>query len=358
MFSLRPRTSSAQRHRARRIVILLRFVLWRVATSIAVVACPGMAFGADSSVAECRFPTQGVIAAPGLGGPGDTIGLHVVMGPALVASFSPQTRFYSRVTFEARQPPQLPQIGVEIVVGDARAWLPGYYESGTYADDFVAYVGPLSPGAYAVAPRVRLIDPASGALVDYCPGFLSSTILGIADVPATAEAAPVVEFYHQALDHYFMTQDDGEIRDLDSGLHPGWARTGESFLAYLPGKSGKRGRPVARYYGKPGTGIDSHFYAASVAENHAMAQRPDFRSQWQLEGVDVFEIATPVTLTGTCPAATLPVYRLWNQRADSNHRYTTDPNIRDVMLQRGYAPEGYGPDGVMLCAPSNNSAGD
>jgi hypothetical protein len=54
--------------------------------------------------------------------------------------------------------------------------------------------------------------------------------------------------------------------------------------------------------------------------------------------------------TGTCPTGTIPVYRLWNQRADSNHRYTTRVAIKAEMLAAGYVAEGYGADGVVMCA--------
>ena len=37
-----------------------------------------------------------------------------------------------------------------------------------------------------------------------------------------------------------------------------------------------------------------------------------------------FVIALPDLATGECPAGLVKVYRLWNNRADSNHRYTTD----------------------------------
>jgi hypothetical protein len=60
---------------------------------------------------------------------------------------------------------------------------------------------------------------------------------------------------------------------------------------------------------------------------------------------DVFEIATPQTLTGECPAGTVNVYRLWNKRPDSNLRYTTD-----LSIAKGYVPEGYGPSTVIMCA--------
>jgi hypothetical protein len=35
---------------------------------------------------------------------------------------------------------------------------------------------------------------------------------------------------------------------------------------------------------------------------------------------------------------------------DSNHRYTTSAAIKADMLAAGYIAEGYGPDGVVMCA--------
>jgi len=55
--------------------------------------------------------------------------------------------------------------------------------------------------------------------------------------------------------------------------------------------------------------------------------------------------------SGACPAGTGPVYRLWNQRADSNHRYTIDATIKAQMIARGYVAEGYGPEAVAMCSP-------
>ena len=45
----------------------------------------------------------------------------------------------------------------------------------------------------------------------------------------------------------------------------------------------------------------------------------------------------------------VPVYRLWNNRVDSNHRYTSDRPTRDEMVAKGYVAEGYGPDSVIMC---------
>jgi hypothetical protein len=57
--------------------------------------------------------------------------------------------------------------------------------------------------------------------------------------------------------------------------------------------------------------------------------------------------------SGVCPNAWIAVYRLWNQRADSNHRYTTDAAIKASMIAKGYVAEGYGADAVALCSPLN-----
>ena len=48
----------------------------------------------------------------------------------------------------------------------------------------------------------------------------------------------------------------------------------------------------------------------------------------------------------------VPIYRLWNQRADSNHRLTPWPEIRAELIAQGWVSEGYGPMGVAFCAPT------
>ena len=54
---------------------------------------------------------------------------------------------------------------------------------------------------------------------------------------------------------------------------------------------------------------------------------------------------------GTCPAGTAPVYRVFSNRPDANHRYTTDRATRDAMVAMGWIAEGDGPDLVVMCAP-------
>ena len=69
----------------------------------------------------------------------------------------------------------------------------------------------------------------------------------------------------------------------------------------------------------------------------------------------MFFIDLPVTsgpMAGTCPAGTIPIYRVFNNRADPNHRYTTSRAIRDQMVALGGIAEGYGDDAVIMCGPA------
>ncbi len=159
-----------------------------------------------------------------------------------------------------------------------------------------------------------------------------------------APTVEVVEYYNASLDHYFITHIAAEIANLDAGLTPTrWTRTGESFRAYLTPQSGTS--PICRFYIPPADG-NSHFFGRSAAECSASQQaHPEF----VLEDPNYMQMALPVA--GTCPTGTLPVYRVFDNRADTNHRYTTDRTIRDQMLTQGWVAEGDGPDLVVMCAP-------
>jgi len=65
----------------------------------------------------------------------------------------------------------------------------------------------------------------------------------------------------------------------------------------------------------------------------------------------VFDVYPADAATGACPFETTPVYRVYNNRPDANHRYTTSLAIRDSMVQAGWIPEGYGLDAVAFCVP-------
>jgi hypothetical protein len=179
-------------------------------------------------------------------------------------------------------------------------------------------------------------------------------VLATPKPPPPVTETTIVEFYNASLDHYFITGIAKEISDLDTGVHKGWERTGQTFKAYGIGSAGRAGRrPVCRAYGMPSAGIDSHFYSASPDECTATMvnfgdawQRP---GSWAIEASEVFQMDLPDPVTGACPANDVPIYRVFNQRRDANHRYTTSLAIRDQMVAKGGVAEGYGPNAVALC---------
>jgi lysyl endopeptidase len=172
------------------------------------------------------------------------------------------------------------------------------------------------------------------------------------DSTGTSGAAVAVEYYNRSLDHYFITISPAEITDLDSGIHGGWERTGLRFLAYQAQAPGTN--PVCRFYRTPGFG-DSHFYSASPGECQAVIDHPESFPGWTYESPNVFYIALPDTTTGECASGTQPIWRFFNQRT-TNHRYTADHETRDEMRAdpATWLPEGYGPDGVIMCAPAGS----
>jgi hypothetical protein len=173
-------------------------------------------------------------------------------------------------------------------------------------------------------------------------------------------AVKTVEYYNPERDHYFYSASAPDIDALDSGQFPGWQRTGMNF-SVTASASGDYGleSPVCRFYIPPAEG-DSHFFSASADECSQVHERyPEFL----LESNAAFFVSLPDLTTGQCPLDPtfdnydyqLPVFRLWNQRADSNHRYTTNAFIRSLMIQRGYVAEGYGPSAVAFCVPASNA---
>lgn len=176
-----------------------------------------------------------------------------------------------------------------------------------------------------------------------------------AAVPA-GQMTEAVEFRHAAFDHYFVTSIPKEISDLDTGVHTGWARTGQKFWVIVPGGDVAGSASVCRFYGLPEAGLDSHFFSASVQECGEVKQK--FATSWKFEADEVFKAFLPDTQTGSCPAGTKSVYRLWNNRRDSNHRYTVDLGIFNQMKSQGYVAEGYGNPAlpVALCSPVPETA--
>ena len=177
---------------------------------------------------------------------------------------------------------------------------------------------------------------------------------GLLDAPAAVRAAlattgvvpPVtlVEYYNAGLDHYFMTWVTNEIAQLDAGTTlKGWARTGRTINAYPEAITGTAA--VCRIYIPPGKG-DGHFFGRDQVEcDGTIARNPSF----VLESPAFFHLH-PAS-AGTCATGKIPVYRVYSNRADANHRYTTERTVRDQMVAKGWLAEGDGPDIVVMCAP-------
>jgi hypothetical protein len=162
----------------------------------------------------------------------------------------------------------------------------------------------------------------------------------------TARAVTSTEFYNPSLDHYFISSLAPDIDALDSGQISGWMRTGSSFGVYPSQMAGSASvTPVCRIIIPPPFG-DSHFFGRSVQECADTLTKFPFMSQ---ETPDAFFVTLPAA--GVCPEGTVPVYRVFSNRMDANHRYMTDRLLRDQMVMMGWIAEGDGPDLVVMCAP-------
>lgn len=189
---------------------------------------------------------------------------------------------------------------------------------------------------------------ASGCTPATCGAGILDTAGAVRTAAAFAPPAnPVtlVEYYHAALDHYFITWVPAEIAGLDTGTaSQGWTRTGLAFNAFAALQSGTSG--VCRIYIPPGRG-DGHYFGRDQAECiTTLTAFPSF-----VQEAPAFFYLYPAA-SGLCAAGTLPVYRLYSNRPDANHRYTTSRAVRDAMVTTGWLAEGDGPDAVLMCAPA------
>ncbi|MEP7328331.1 MAG: hypothetical protein ABI777_03905 [Betaproteobacteria bacterium] len=163
--------------------------------------------------------------------------------------------------------------------------------------------------------------------------------------PPAAATVDVVEYFHAAFGHYFITYLTDEIAKLDNGTFVGWARTGKQFKAWTA--AGTDLSPVCRFFTTAFAPKSSHFYTPFAPECSVVKAN----AVWSYEG-EVF-FTQQASVTGVCPPNTLPVYRMYNngQSGAPNHRYTTDFNVRAQMLAQGWIPEGAGTIGVIMCSP-------
>jgi len=252
--------------------------------------------------------------------------------------------------------------GVYFEATDTSTAEPGYLdgiEHGTYAWDPATGVltSSRSPAPYVDTNGRSGLSDVSGSGLTFTfrvsadgltltgaigtESFSLARVGGVASAPATAE---IVEYFNASLNHYFITWIAGEIALLDAGTTiKGWVRTSKTFRTYPVAHAGTT--PVCRYYIPPGKG-DSHFFGRGAVECDATGQKnPSF----VLEDPQFMQMFLPNL--GNCPASTTPIYRVFSNRPDANHRYMTEKAVRDQMVSAGWLAEGDGPDLVVMCAP-------
>jgi hypothetical protein len=243
-------------------------------------------------------------------------------GPLLVDQFG-FTGFNTVGPLPPRNPPLPEYVAITDLYGVAMA-------KGSYYDH--------APAAFAVGARVLRPFPEN-------PEAFSSTILVSSPPPSIPNLA--IEYYNALVGNYFITFKRDEIEQLDAGVKAGWSRSIGSFIVYAnPDEPRFHLEPVCRFFSSRFT---SHFFTADPAECDAVVARwPDV---WILESKSAFYIAVPDAQTGACASGLQPVYRLYNNRPSPNHRFVTDPNLRDAMVVAGSISEGIGPDRVVMCTP-------
>lgn len=289
---------------------------------------------------EC-LPVGQITFAPMHPGPADQITFNVRLTPGQV---SPATAQILNKTVVSPGN----NIEIDTVVTTDASPFPGYVTADPTAHTATGVLlaggslGALAQGQYSVTVSVSTYDSVTGTLAHLCGGPWYATLV-VSSQPAPTQTGEVVEFRNASLDRYFITQNLQEIAALDSGQIAGWSRTGLHFLAYLPGMSDGRGVAITRLYRASSVG---HLFTFIYLESQFLATDP----AWQIEALNAFEIPVPSVLSGECAAGTMPVYRLWDGRADADHRYTTDPGVRDQMIHAGYIAEGFGPDSAFFCA--------
>ena len=230
----------------------------------------------------------------------------------------------------------------------------GFAALGVVTPDFVIPNGflPLTAATIVMPPWIEVgyaALPTDGiTALDRFGKPMTNRATNLAGATASIVAPPVstvVEFYNAKLDHYFISWIAAEIAILDEGVKiKGWTRTGAAFRTYTAAQATTS--PVCRFYIPPALG-DSHFFGRGTAECDSTAAKfPDL----VLED-PAFMHMVPSS-AGTCPPGTVNVYRVFSNRPDANHRYMTDPAVRDAMKARGWTAEGDGPDLVVMCAPA------
>ena len=178
--------------------------------------------------------------------------------------------------------------------------------------------------------------------------LFAATLAIVASIAASsaadAEIARGVQYFHTEFEHYFMTRHQAEIVALETGVFPGWFRTGTFYQFETEPKP--RHVPACRFFSSLG-GKATHFFTAAADECALVKGNP----HWTYEGVAFYTLLPDAD--GACPAGTGAIHRLYNdgRGASPNHAYTPDVLKRDRLVANGWISEG-----VAFCLPA--STGD
>jgi hypothetical protein len=172
----------------------------------------------------------------------------------------------------------------------------------------------------------------------------------VATPPATViEFRNLEDFPASPGGHFFYSDDAAEIAALDLGTPGRFERTGRTFTS-------GGGKQLCRFYGSTTPGPNAHFYTISDDEcarlkSLQIIPTPNDVQQWNYEGLTFAQEPPVAGASGaTCPAATTPVYRAYNNAFtqkgaknswDSMHRYTTGrADIDELVVLFGWRDEG------------------
>ncbi|MBL8311793.1 MAG: hypothetical protein JNL19_15330 [Burkholderiales bacterium] len=212
----------------------------------------------------------------------------------------------------------------------------------TYVDARTLRVTVNRP-ALALAGRMAL--SATNLIAQGCAVVSNALPIDLLPVGNKVGVA-LTEYYHAALDYYFLTGDAGNKAILD-GLAD-WRRTGGEIKLYaVPTVETV---PLERHFfarvARAGT-RGSHFFSALPADqllftslnptNAALDAKP------YLEGIEGHTV--PKLASGACPAGSSPVYRAYKGPPryvdDGNHRFSASlAQHQDMVNRLGWTDEG------------------
>jgi hypothetical protein len=149
------------------------------------------------------------------------------------------------------------------------------------------------------------------------------------------DPATLVEYRSLDRDAFILLADPAERAHFEDGNGGRWARTGAMFTAFASPQAGTR--PACRFFWKTeGTAVLSFFHTVDAAECEHVKRDPG----WAYAGTPFH--AVPLE-NGACPPPLRVLWRAYNNgwpRDAPNHRYSTDREVLDAMILRGWSVEG------------------